>query len=60
MVYQMGIINGKKARIDELKQEIAVLEEKKEQTEDDIELWLCEWKIKERANELGYLYETDK
>lgn len=60
MIYQMGVINGKKAKIDQLNQEIAALQEQKEQTQDKIDLWLCEWKIVERANELGYLYETDK
>lgn len=60
MVYQMGIINGKRAKIEELKQEIAILEEQKQQTENDIEIWLSDWKLKERANELGYIYTTDK
>lgn len=60
MVYQMGIIHGKKAKIVELEQEIAILEAEKEQVQDDIDLWLREWKIEERANELGYIYESDK
>ncbi|MBR1968390.1 MAG: hypothetical protein IKA11_03230 [Clostridia bacterium] len=60
MVYQMGIINGKRAKIEELKQEIALLEEQKQHTENDIEIWLSDWKLKERANELGYIYTTDK
>ncbi|MBR3864920.1 MAG: hypothetical protein IKJ19_07425 [Clostridia bacterium] len=60
MVYQMGVIKGKKAKIEQLQTEIRVLEEQKEQTQDSIDLWLCEWKITERANELGYLYENDK
>ncbi len=60
MVYGMGVIKGKKAKIEQLETEIHLLEEKKEKTEKGIELWLCEWKIIERANELGYLYETDK
>jgi hypothetical protein len=60
MVYQMGVIKGKKAKIEQLQTEIHALEEQKEQTQDSIDLWLCEWKITERANELGYLYENDK
>lgn len=60
MIYQMGIIHGKKARIDELKAEIQALEEQKQNTQDDIEEWLSEWKIVQRANELGYIYENDK
>ena len=32
----------------------------KEQTQESIDTWLCEWKIVERANELGYIYQSDK
>ena len=60
MVYQMGIIHGKKAKIAELEQEIAVWEAEKEELEKGINLWQREWKIEERANELGYIYEEDK
>ena len=60
MIYQMGIIHGKKARMDELQAEIQALEEQKQNTQDDIDLWLTEWKIEQRANELGYIYENDK
>ena len=60
MIYQMGIIHGKKARMDELQAEIQAVEEQKQNTQDDIDLWLTEWKIEQRANELGYIYENDK
>ena len=60
MVYQMGIIHGKKAKIAELEQEIAVWEAEKEELEKGINLWQREWKIEERANELGYIYKEDK
>ena len=60
MVYQMGIIHGKKAKIAELEQEIAVWEAEKEELEKGISLWQREWKIEERANELGYIYKEDK
>lgn len=60
MVYQMGIIKGKRAKVEELRAEIALLEQQNEETQSDIERWLAEWKIEERANELGYVYEADK
>ena len=60
MVYQMGIIKGKRAKVEELKAEIALLEQQNKETQSDIERWLAEWKIEERANELGYVYEADK
>ena len=60
MIYQMGIINGKHAKMNELQAEIERLEEQKEQTQESIDTWLCEWKIVERANELVYIYQSDK
>jgi hypothetical protein len=56
----MGIIKGKRAKVEELKAEIALLEQQNQETQSDIERWLAEWKIEERANELGYVYEADK
>lgn len=60
MVYQMVAINGKKAKIQELNTQIERLEEEQEHITDDIELWLSEWKIEERARELNYSYPEDK
>ena len=60
MVYLMAVIKGKEAKIEQLRTEISYWEEQKEKKEKSIDLWLCEWKIIERANELGYLYESDK
>lgn len=60
MVYQMTVINTKKAEIDRLNAEIALLEEEKKNTQADIELWLSDWKIEERLRELGYISESDK
>ena len=60
MLYGMATIKGKEAKIQQLEAEIAELEQKNAQTRDSIDLWLNEWKITERANELGYLYKTDK
>ena len=60
LVYQMGIINGKKAKIEQLNAEIATLRQQNEDIQGGIDRWLNEWKIEERANELGYVYESDK
>ena len=60
MVYQMITINGKKAKIQELNAQIERLEEEQQLITDDIELWLSEWKIEERARELNYSYPDDK
>ncbi len=49
-----------RAKINDLKQEIDALEDQNAETQDDIDIWLNEWKITERANELGYLYGEDK
>ena len=51
MVYQMGTIKGKQAKIQQLQTEIAELEQQNAQTQDSIDLWLNEWKITDRANE---------
>lgn len=54
MIYQMASLNQKNARKAELEQEIIQLQKEKEQTTDSIDLWLCDWKIRERALKLGY------
>lgn len=54
MIYQMVSITRKGERKAELEREIIALEQQKEQTSDNIELWLCDWKIRERAMKLGY------
>ena len=60
MVFQMITINGKKAKIQELNAQIQELEREQESINDEIELWLSEWKIEERARELNYYYPDDK
>ncbi len=60
LFYQGIIIKKTQVKIQGLRQEIEVLEQEKEQTEDKIEIWLTNWKITERANELGYIYGEDK
>ncbi len=54
------LIRKTQIKIDNLNQEIQRLEEEKSQTQDAIDVWLTEWKITERANELGWLYGEDK
>lgn len=60
MLYQLVAIKAKENEINAVKAEIARLEEQDKQLEDDIEIWLSEWKIYERARELEYIKKGDK
>ena len=60
VTYQMVGIFTRKNKIDELDAEIAYLKTQIEQTEDEIASWELEWKIIERARELGMYFEDDK
>lgn len=60
MVHQMITITGKKAKIQSLQNQIQQLEEEQDGLKSDIEIWLSEWKIEERARELNYAYPEDK
>ncbi len=60
MVYQMIALRNVQKKIDGLNEQIAALEAEKAETEDEIELWLSDWKIEERQRELGWVYEKDK
>ena len=60
MVYQLVTINGKKTKIQSLEAQIEQLEKEQETLTDDIELWLSEWKIEERARQLDYVYKQEK
>ncbi len=60
MVYQMIALRNVQNKIDGLNEQIAALEAEKAETEDEIELWLSDWKIEERQRELGWVYEKDK
>lgn len=59
MIYQMIAINGKKTRREELDREIKRLEQENKETQNDIDLWLSNWKIIERARELDYNFPDD-
>lgn len=60
MVYQMISINGRRAKIEKLEAQIVELEEEQAKLTNDIDLWISEWKIEERARELKYVYPDDK
>lgn len=60
MVYQLVAIKSKEKEINAIKAEIARLEQRSERLEDDIDIWLSEWKIEERARELDYKRKGDK
>lgn len=60
MIYQMISINGRRAKIEKLEAQIQELTEEKEKLTNDIDVWISEWKIEERARELKYVYPDDK
>ena len=60
MVYQMIVIKVTQNRINELNEQIRALEEERDRTQDDIDLWLKNWKIEEVAMEKGWYYPEDK
>ncbi len=60
ITYQMVGIFSRKNRIAELDAEIAYLKTQIEQTEDEIASWELEWKIIERARELGMYFDDEE
>lgn len=60
MVYQMISIKTLQNEIDALEEQKQELLLEKSETEDQIEIWLSEWKIDEKARELGWVYKQDK
>lgn len=60
LIWQLVLVARTKSQIKALQQEILVLEEERDETQDEIDLWLTEWKIEDRARELGWLSENDK
>lgn len=60
MIYQMITINVKNQELKRLNLEIQRLEEQRDELDQGIERWQTEWKIIERARELGYVYKNDK
>mgnify|MGYP003290581798 CR=1 FL=1 len=60
MVFQMISIKNEQRKINALEAQIQQLQQEIDQTEDKIVHWTGEFKIEERARELGWIYETDK
>ena len=60
MIYQMILLGNGQKKIDELNAEIADLQEEKKDMQNRIEIWQTDWKIDERARELGYLFGKTK
>ena len=60
MVYQMVMLRAGQKNVEALNAEIAMLEDQKEDLERRIDVWQTDWKIDERARELGWLYDYTK
>lgn len=60
IVYQFVGIISRKNKIEQLNAEIVALKAQIEQTESEIDSWSLEWKIIERARELGLYFEDDE
>ena len=60
MIYQMILIGNGQKKIEDLNTEIVSLQEEKKDMENRIEIWQTDWKIDERARELGWLYGYTK
>ncbi|MBO7525202.1 MAG: septum formation initiator family protein [Clostridia bacterium] len=60
MIYQMILIGNGQKKIEDLNAEIVSLQEEKKDMENRIEIWQTDWKIDERARELGWLYGYTK
>lgn len=60
LIYQLRVMAVKKAQIAELEKQIEELIEERDNSQSDIEMWLAEWKIEERARQLGYIKRNDK
>ena len=60
ITYQLVGIFTRKNKIAELDAEIEYLQKQIELTEDEIASWELEWKIIERARELGMYFEDEE
>ena len=54
-VYQLISLGVKRREEKELKRQISELEVQIAQNEDEVEKWLQDWRIDERARQLGYV-----
>ena len=60
LTYQLVGIFTRKNKIAELDAEIKYLQEQIKNTENEIDSWELEWKIIERARELGMYFEDEE
>ena len=60
MGYQLAVMSVKKNEIARLNEETRQLEELRENNQSEVELWNTDWKIEERARQLGLRKQTDK
>lgn len=60
LVYQLAGILIRKNKIERLDAEIEALRQEISDTRDEIEDWSKEWKIIERARELGLYFEDEE
>ncbi len=60
LVYQLAGILIRKNKIEKLDAEINALRQEISQTEEEIDEWSKEWKIIERARELGLYFEDEE
>ena len=60
LTYQLVGIVSRKNKIKKLDAEIVYLQQQIEQAESEIEVWALEWKIIERARELGMYFESEE
>lgn len=60
MIYQMILLGNAEQKVNALNAEIQSLESEKEDVQNRIDLWQTDWKIDERARELGWLYGKTK
>lgn len=59
-LYQIILRVRTSQQIERLEEQKRQLQEERKNTEDEIEIWMQDWKIDEIARELGYYYGDDK
>ena len=57
MIFQLVTMSAKNREIRELQNQMRQLEAEIEKGNEDADLWLQEWKIKERARQIGYEFK---
>ena len=57
MIFQLVTMSAKNREIRELQSQMRQLEAEIEKGNEDADLWLQEWKIQERARQIGYEFK---